>query len=244
MLKIQQLSNTPKYVIQTNSFLRIEYNHQKTTEFLTILAFLNSVKHAGYYLGFETSTITEKGFIDGLANGLTFGTYGDVKNIIQTDYFIAVFTGSGNLINTGNKLGIIDTGTIAGDGKIDYVLITNQVVPTAGLNGAYPIFVERIDPGRSIWIIGGGSDNQATADQEAFGGWYRILQFNEPYGPKCHLDCITCINEGTIDPVNCLTCSDGTSILGPSGCKCSANCLSCSENDNPQNVNFVLKDIT
>lgn len=124
------------------------------------------------------------------------------------------------------------------------MLVTDQVVPIDGLNGAFPIFIERVNSAENIWVIGGGSDDKATTE-EAYGGWIKILKIEKT--KKCHEDCVTCINEYTVDPLNCLTCSDSTKILGPSGCKCSGNCLSCSENGNPQKCKacskgYFLKD--
>lgn len=83
-----------------------------------------------------------------------------------------MLTQLGNLIDTGNKLALVDTGNIGGDGKINYSMVTDQIVPIAGLNGAFPMFIERIDPEKGTWIIGGGSDDKLT-DEEAF---WRLVQ--------------------------------------------------------------------
>lgn len=202
----------------------------------------SSVNAVGYYLGYEAGLIVGKGYIHGPTHGLSFGSYSTIRGIDETDFFLSVFTASFNLLDVGNKLGIVDGGTIAGDGKLDYMLVNDQVIPSPELNQQFVNFIQKINPEEGVWIIGGGSGDKLSTE-EAFRGWYKILQFNDPYKPpkKCHDDCATCVEIYTIDPHNCLTCADNTKILGVSGCKCSPNCLSCSENNNPQKCKSCSK---
>lgn len=227
--KISTLNPAPQYVESTHGTI-IEFNHQSPTKFLHFIKLLSSTRKAsGYYLEYDGTTILGHGYIDSTVHGLVVGNVGNTRNIIGTDFFLVIFIRGSKSIDKLNKIGIVDVGTISDDGKIDYGMVTEKVLPQSGLNEPYPNFLERVDSVEGIWIIGGGSEDKISDDQEAHGGWFTIFKVEKQ---RCHEDCDSCINEFTFDPLNCVTCSDNTVILGPSGCKCAENCLSCSENGN------------
>lgn len=223
--------------IEDSPFRTIDFNHQKPTEFLTLTSSNNPSSKPGFYIEHSTDKFLGKGYIDGNAHGLSFGSVGPVRNIIGTDHFLVIFTGYFSLTATTNKLGLVDTGTISADGKIDYSIVTNKVVPSE-LIQPYTNFIERVSPANNIWIIGGGSGTKTLDAAKTKAGWFGMFKIEKS---KCHEDCLTCINEGVYEATNCITCTDNTKILGPSGCKCSINCLSCSENNNMEKCTSCKK---
>lgn len=233
------------YVEDFSTFFDIEYNHKKTNEFyISILSAVNN--KLGVYLKMDTGySFTGLGYIDKTLHGLVRGAREESKNIIGTDYFFSVFLNDVYILDKANSLALIDAGNIPLDGKMDYKIVTNQVVPT-GLTEAYITSMEIINSDQGVWVFSG-----ATGSTGGNKGFYHIVKLNSPfvaYTPtptptveKCHDDCLTCTVKDN-DSAKCITCSNtSVKILGPSGCNCAANCISCSENQNSQKCKACVK---
>lgn len=212
------------------SYSQIEFNHMKTDKLF--LTFVPKNSKAGNLITISESDVTVLGYIDttkgGLTEILTGGVTDQPRNIIGTDFFFAVYVcPCFDTLNIVNKIVLVDTSSISVVGSIEYKIITDKIVPTE-INQVIPTSMDRISVKDRTWMFSGATD--VAGGEKA---WARIIQLDQPFGLKCHEDCLTCHTEFNMDNSNCVKCANGNQILGPSGCSCSENCTSCNENDAP-----------
>lgn len=145
-----------------------------------------------FYLHNQGTTVTQLGFIDKTTHSVDGVAIQSSLHIQTTNYFLAnlVIPSSysymplGTLIYPDAKLIVVDVGTIDGDGKIDYKVVGDEIVPSGETN-PFVISMEYIDPTQGVIIFTGGIDADATykVGIELL-GWAKILNIHQKSAMK------------------------------------------------------------
>lgn len=210
------------------TYNQIEFNHVKTDHIF--LAFIPKQSKAGNYIRLSSSDATILGYIDTNLENISGGVIEQPRNIIGSDYFFTIYSSSSfRVLDDANKIVLVDTSSISLAGSIDYKSVTDKIVPSE-LLFVIPASIDRVNSDERTWIFSGATEGEGGRK-----AWASIVKLTLPLPNKCHPDCETCFKEhDTTNAANCIKCTNGKKVLGPSGCECSENCTSCSENNNPK----------